>query len=410
MTTPAQAIATVDSRPYFERVLCHARAEGLIDAARLEALHREGAKGIVQLAAHFSTANLRPALEAARTRLVTLVGLALEAESGGKLDVAARLLRDKTLLALSKAGADRLRRLHALPTERLLGAPEIFRESEKEFLDKCTSEPVVTYARYLAEHAARERNQHYIDAAYWLAERFGVARADAQEWHVFCESVINSALLVLFTEKKPGGFFSVDRFLKLAEGACKKRGAGFGPLEAWLAEAPPAVGRLIERECAHFTTEVLPILRDTPATEIYRNQDRFSGLFFFDAHSVSEITHHDKARAEEWQKITGTQGEHVDVQCGVLLMVACGLEPARSLRKKDAQAIWDAFSAAGFDDAAVARFIDNVVPFEYQADIRRMWDEDLGPEARVHLDSDDEPRVLAYLQETCRASWKKRAS
>uniref|UniRef100_UPI0026133B6D hypothetical protein n=1 Tax=uncultured Zoogloea sp. TaxID=160237 RepID=UPI0026133B6D len=253
------AIATVDSRPYFERVLCHARAEGLIDAARLEAIHREGAKGIVQLAAHFSTANLRPALEAARTRLVTLVGLALEAESGGKLDVAARLLRDKTLLALSKAGADRLRRLHALPTERLLGAPEIFRESEKEFLDKCTSEPVITYARYLAEHAARERNQHYIDAAYWLAERFGVARADAQEWHVFCESVINSALLVLFTEKKPGGFFSVDRFLKLAEAAGKKRGSGFGVLDAWLADAPPAIRRVTERECARLTADVLPV-------------------------------------------------------------------------------------------------------------------------------------------------------
>ena len=58
----------------------------------------------------------------------------------------------------------------------------------------------------------------------------------------------------------------------------------------------------------------------------------------------------------------------------------------------------------------MARFIDNVVPFEYQADIRRMWDDDLGPEARVHLDSDDEARVLDYLQETCRASWKKRAS
>lgn len=387
------SIATVDSRPYFERVLCHARAEGLIDAARLDAIHREGAKGIVQLAAHFSTANLRPALEAARTRLVTLVGLALEAESGGKLDVAARLLRDKTLLALSKAGADRLRRLHALPTERLLGAPEIFRESEKEFLDHCTSEPVITYARYLAEHAARERNQHYIDAAYWLAERFGVGRADAQDWHVFCESVINSALLVLFTEKKPGGFFSVDRFTKLADAARKKRGAGFGLLDAWLADAPPAIRRLLERECTRFSAEVLPILRDTPATEIYRNQDRFSGLFFFDAHSVSEITHHDKARAEEWQKITGTQGEHVDVQCGV----------------PDGLRVFLAQAAGGFE-AAVARFIDNVVPFEYQADIRRMWDDDLGPEARVHLDSDDEARVLDYLQETCRASWKKRAS
>ena len=148
MTTPAQAIATVDSRPYFERVLRHALKESLIDAARLDGIRREGAKGIVQLASFFSTANLRPELEAARGRLVTLVGLALEAESGGKLDVAARLLRDKTLLALSKAGADRLRRLHALPTERLLGAPEIFRESEKEFLDQCTSEPVITYARY----------------------------------------------------------------------------------------------------------------------------------------------------------------------------------------------------------------------------------------------------------------------
>jgi hypothetical protein len=87
----------------------------------------------VQLAAHFSTANLRPALEAARTRLVTLVGLALEAESGGKLDVAARLLRDKTLLALSKAGADRLRRLHALPTERLLGAPRSSARARRSF-------------------------------------------------------------------------------------------------------------------------------------------------------------------------------------------------------------------------------------------------------------------------------------
>ena len=411
------SIATVDSRPYFERALCHARAEGLVDAARLEAIQREGAKGIVQLAAYFSTANLRPELEAARTRLVTLVGLALEAESGGKLDVAARLLRDKTLLALSKAGADRLRRLHALPTAPdLLGAIEISPESEKEFLDQCTTEPVITYARYLAEHAKRERNQHYIDATCWLAERLGVARGDIQEWHATCEQAINSALLVLFAEKKPGGFFSFNRFVKLSNAAAKKRSSNFGPLETWLADAPPTIRRVIERECARFNAKVLPLLREQPATEFYPHEDEegrkghHSSLFSFDTASLGEITHHDKARAEEWQHITGTQGEHVDVQCGVLLMVACGLEPARSLRKKDAQAIWEAFSAGGFDAAAVARFIDNVVPFEYQADIRRMWDEDLGPEARVHLDSDDETRVLDYLQETCRASWKKRAS
>lgn len=405
-----RALTTVDARPYFERVLCHALQEGLVDTPRLDALHREGAKGIVQLATYFGTPNLRPELEAARTRLVTLVSLALEAESGGKLDVAARLLRDKTLLALSKAGADRLRKLHSLPTERLLGAPEIFRESEKEFLAKCTLESPITYVRYLAEHAGRERNQQYIDATYWLAGKLGVERKDADDWHVFCESVINSALLVLLTERKPAGFFSMERFVKLHEAARKKRSPGFPTLDLWLEDAPPTVRRLMQRETERFSAEVLPIIRDIPATEIYRNQDRFSGLFFFDTSSVSEITHHDKACAEAWTRITGNQGDHTDVQCGVLLMVATGLEPTRSLLKRDATRIWDNFRASGFDEAAVARFIENVVPFEYQADVRRMWEEDLGPEARLQLDSDDTTLVMNYLQDTCRAGWKKKNS
>ncbi|MBK7847079.1 MAG: hypothetical protein IPJ73_07045 [Zoogloea sp.] len=402
------ALTTVDTRPYFERVLCHALQEGLVDGPRLHALRREGAKGIVQLATYFGTPNLRPELEAARTRLVTLVGLALEAESGGKIEVAGCLLRDKTLLALSKAGADRLRKLHTLPTERLLGAPEVFRESEKDFLARCTADSPMTYARYLAEQVTRERNKDYIDATYWLVGRLGVAREDADEWHVFCESVINSALLVLLCERKPAGFFSVERFMKLHEAARKKRSASVPALDAWLEEAPQGVRKLLQRESARFVAEVLPVIREFSATEIYRNQDRFSGLFFFDTSSVNEITHHDKACAEAWTRITGNQGEHTDVQCGVLLMVATGLEPTRSLLKRDATRIWDRFRESGFDEAAVARFIDNVVPFEYQSDVRRLWEDDLGPEASLQLDSDDTTLVMNYLQDTCRAGWKKK--
>lgn len=403
------ALTTVDTRPYFERVLCHALQTGVVDNTRLDALRREGAKGIVQLATYFGTPNLRPELEAARTRLVTLVGLALEAESGGKIEVAGCLLRDKTLLALSKAGADRLRKLHTLPTERLLGAPEVFRESEKDFLARCTADTPMTYARYLAEQVTRERNKDYIDATYWLVGRLGVAREDADEWHVFCESVINSALLVLLCERKPAGFFSVERFMKLHEAARKKRSASVPALDAWLEEAPQGVRKLLQRESARFVAEVLPVIREFSATEIYRNQDRFSGLFFFDTSSVNEITHHDKACAEAWTRITGNQGEHTDVQCGVLLMVATGLEPTRSLLKRDATQIWDRFRESGFDEAAVARFIDNVVPFEYQSDVRRLWEDDLGPEASLQLDSDDTTLVVNYLQDTCRAGWKKKA-
>ena len=403
-------LATVDTRPYFERVLRHALKEGLVDAARLDAIRREGAKGIVQLATYFGTPNLRPSLEAARTRLVTLAGLALEAESGGSLDAAARLLRDKTLLALSKAGADRLRKLHTLPTERLLADPEIFRESEKEFLDTYTSDKPITYAHYLVERVAREKNQLYIDMTCWLAGKFGVDRDDALEWHVFCESVINSALLILYTERKPEGLFSVERFMKLHEAARKKRTAGFPKLDEWLEEAPLPVRNLMARECERFMAEVLPVIREISATEIYRNQDRFSGLFFFDTSSVSEITHHDKARAEEWHRITGGQGDHTDVQCGVLLMVASGLEPAKILRKKDATLIRKNFQESGFDEKAVAHFIENIVPFEYQADVKRMWEEDLGPEARVQFEGNDTALIENYLQDTCRSNWKKRSS
>jgi len=96
------------------------------------------------------------------------------------------------------------------------------------------------------------------------------------------------------------------------------------------------------------------------------------------------------------------------VQCGVLLMVATGLEPTRSLLKRDATLIWEHFRETGFDEDAVARFIENVVPFEYQSDVRRLWEDDLGPEAALQLDSDDTTLVMNYLQETCRASWKKK--
>lgn len=71
-------------------------------------------------------------------------------------------------------------------------------------------------------------------------------------------------------------------------------------------------------------------------------------------------------------------------------MVATGLDSARSLRKKEALAIWNAFRDTSF--------IDNVVPLEYQSDIRHRWNENLWPEAAQQLDGNDEMRVLGYLQ------------
>lgn len=398
-------LATVDTSPYFERALRHAIEHGVVDAARLEAMKREGAKGVVQLAAFFSTAHLRPELEAARTRLVTLVSLCLEVESGRKLDTAAVMLREKTLLALSKAGADRLRQLLALPSDNILTDERWLREDEKSFLAYRTLDEPVTFARYLFERRTREKNRDHIELAYCLAERLGLSREAARDLSIPSESVINSALLVLYTSRNPSTLFNQAGFVALHAAARKKRTPSFPDIQDWV---PPALHRLLDKAQEHFITRVLPIIKSASAQEILRDTESFAGLFHFDEGGIDDIASHDRALAEQWRKITGQQGSHPDVQCTVLLSVATGLAPVRSLRKQDAIAIWEGYRAAGFDDDAVAQFIDEVVPFEYQDDLTRLWEDDLSIEASAQLDDSDVDSVLAYLQDTCRTSWKKR--
>ncbi len=410
MRTPAapNAVTTVDKRPCFERALCHGLQQGLIDAARFDKLKTEGAKAIVQLATYFDTAHQRPALEAARTRLVTLVSLSLDAESGGNLEAAARLLRERSLQALSKAGADRLRALLKLPTDLLLFPGASLEQPERIQLSKWTLDEPMSFARYLAERRRRESNQATLELAYTLAGHFGVSRDTVQEWHTSCESVFNSVLLSLYAEKTPQGFFSGERFIALHAAARRKRSKTFALAETWKEALPPAQQRLFEHACEHFLSRVLPILKTRDAAEILREQERYSGLFCIAASDLDELTHHDRATGQQWHKLTGGLGAHPDVQCTVLLMVAAGLEPAPSLRRKDAVLIWQHHQQSGFDEAAVERFIETLVPFEYQSDIRHLWQHDLGPEARHHLD-DAQERALAYLHETCRAGWKKAA-
>ncbi|AWI80480.1 MAG: hypothetical protein CVU19_11005 [Betaproteobacteria bacterium HGW-Betaproteobacteria-13] len=80
--------------------------------------------------------------------------------------------------------------------------------------------------------------------------------------------------------------------------------------------------------------------------------------------------------------------------------------PASSLRKKDALDTWRRFEDQGFDGTAVSRSIDASTPFEYQANIRRLWDEELGDDARLNLDNDDQAHVLSNLHDRCRSSSK----
>ncbi|KAI5912321.1 hypothetical protein PA01_18995 [Azoarcus sp. PA01] len=400
-------LATVDTRPYFEQVLRYGLSQRLIDSERLTAIRREGAKGIVQLAGFFGTANLRPELEAARTRLVTLVSLTLESASGGKLGPAAELLRQKSLLSLSKAGADALRVLLRLPEDLILEPAHALPQVEKQMLSLWTLDEPMTHARYQEERNRRESILAQHELSYWLAGKLGVARKELQ-MNESCEAVINSALLVLFVDRKPKKLFSAGQFIELHAVACRKKKQDFPALDEWSKEAPSAIEGALREAQENFLANILPTLRRHAAADFIPREDvgALAGVFFFNNSGLDELTHHDQETEDAWRKITGGKGEHPDVMCTVLLMVATGLEPRPALRKKDAVSIRENFRSRGFDEAAVAEFIQRVVPFQYQSDVRHLWAEDLGPEARVELNDEDEDHVLAYLHDTCRATYR----
>lgn len=400
-------LATVDTRPFFEQALAHGRARRLIDDERLAGIRSEGAKGIVQLASFFSTSHLRPELEAARTRLVTLVSLALEMASGGDLAVATELLRQKTLLSLSKAGADALRSLLSLPQDLWLEPPVPIAQFEKPMLSFWTLDQPMSFERFQAEKAQREHVRAQHELCYWLAERLGVSRKNLQ-MHESCEAVINSVMLLLLTEKAPKKFFSPNQFIKLHSAAAKKRKHDFYALPALTEAAPPSLRPVLDEARQRFVEKVLPILKSNSAAAFFHGVDAgpLSSVFYFEADALDELTHHDQEKETLWRKITGGKGTDPYVLCTLLLTVAAGMEPRSTLRKKDALELVARYREHGFNnDEGLATFIQQVVPFQMQSDVTRLWNEDLGPDARDHLDNDDVDYVLSYLHDTCSATF-----
>lgn len=401
-------LATVDTRPFFEQALAYGRAQGLIDDERLAGIRSEGAKGIVQLASFFSTSHLRPELEAARTRLVTLISLALEMGSGGDLAAATGLLRQKTLLSLSKAGADALRSLLSLPQDSWLEPPVPIAQFEKPMLSFWTLDQPMSFERFQVEKAHREdvRAQH--ELCYWLAARLGVSRKNLQ-MHESCEAVINSVMLLLLVEKAPKKFFSPNQFIKLHAAAAKKRKYDFHPMASWAETAPPALRPLLEEAPQRFVEKILPIIKSNPAAAFLHGVDAgpLSSVFFFEADGLDELTHHDQEKETLWRRITGGKGTDPYVLCTLLLTVAAGMEPRSTLRKKDALELVARYRDRGFRDEGLMTFIQQIVPFQMQSEVIHLWNEDLGPDARDHLDEADIDTALQYLHDTCLATFQR---
>ncbi len=408
----ATALATFDSRPFFDKALRYGVRQGLVTPERLLGIQTDFSKGIVQIANFFGTAHLRPELELALRRMVNLVSLYLEDMSGGDLKIAAASLRDKTLLSHSKAGSDMLKRLHAMPDSTLIDRGPASSESQRAYLDKETAADTISLAEYHSRLALRQESRNTIDFAFWLANRMGVSRDDVDE----AESLIRSAMLLIFVDQAELKLPTRTAFVGLIKAARNpKTRLNEDRLKAFLREAPTEFQQLARRAMGRFIETDLPQIRVSSSTADELLYGNSGGMYFVSVNLDEDGREYDRLVAREWDRVTRGEADDPAVVATVFLFVATGFPPKASLLLREAKEVIRVFRTCGFDSQAVIKFVDDHAPEAMREDLQKLWKDELKDEAEEQL-SDRDPnwpdthmaRALEYLRKTCRANWKAR--
>lgn len=408
------ALTRVDDRPYFEKALRYGVDHGILTPADLIRIEADAPKGIVQIADHFGTAYLRIDLETAIARMTSLMSLYLEDASNGDLRLAACSLRDNSLLSHSRGGSEMLKRLHAMPTDSGLHTRRVDPAEQKIFVNERSFAFPLTLASYRELLRQSQSSQMQIDFARWLARQLDASPDEYADYSA--EEVIRSAMLVLLAAPKVLEFPSRSQFITLIEALRKK---SFRPstatLTQFLREAPEAFAGMAKAAMQDFIDNSLPALQQAgrSADEILNGAAH--GSFFVREAAEEDVVAYDKLVAKEWVRITRGNGDDPAVLATLFLNIATGQPPKASALLREARAMIAAFREQGFNSRAVLDFIDQHAPFEQREDLKSLWQEDLRPDAEIHLADNDAQmpdshmeRALRYFRANCVASWKGR--
>jgi hypothetical protein len=415
MASVSTALAQVDSRPFFEKVLRYAIEQNVIAPELLKTLLADAPKGMVQIANYFGTAHLRTDLESARQRIVNLISLYLEDVSGGDLQRAALSLRDKSLLSHSKGGSDMIKRLHAMPDSKIIGGHSVTAEDQRNFLNDHSLASALSLADYRLAFEYRKACQQEIDFALWLAKKMN-APADQVNLCGDTSTLLRSAMLVLFAEKTELKMPTRSGFVRLIE-ATKKKSCKLDEarLKTFLANAPLEFQQLGQQEMQRFIADDLPEIRKAASTADSLLYGESSQPYFVVENMDEDNREYERLVAQEWHRVTKGDGDDPAVVSTVFLLIATGFAPKPKLLLREGQELIQAFRTTGFNSKAVLEFINIHAPHESREDLKRQWLEDLKPEAELDL-ADNDPsfpdsymeRSLEYLRKTCATSWKSR--
>lgn len=393
MQDTSASISIYDHRPFFEKALRFGLHNGLIDDAKLEAIRTDAPKGMVQIARYFGTEFLRPELEKSRERIVNLVSLHLEQDTGGDLHAAAELLRENSFLSRSKAGSEMLKALLSMPDNTHFSMQESgeFRDELIPVLARWT---LKTLPEYQQELAKRSEIENRIEAAFWCAQKLGVARRELQTADTDSEAVVRTALLA-----QAAGRSLMPNWAQFetAVTLLRKRAKAGKPVQLALPKGVPAEFRPVLQATLEVMQEHdLPKILDATVKprKLFIQSLAFMGRYFWLDEGVDDISELDRAISDQWLKVTQRHTDDSSL-ITLFLCIATGAARKTTLTETAAASIVRKIRKGGFHPQQASDFIREYAPHEHHADYQTLWQNFVEETQRDLLDERDTRLVEA---------------
>ena len=363
-------VALFDDRPFFEKAVAYGVQHGVLDQAKLDAIQTDAPKGMVQIARYFGSEFLRPELEKAKDRIVNMVSLTLQIQSGGDLRKAAEHLREHSFMSRSKAASDMLKALIVMPQNTHFGMNEHGGFSDKH-IPQLAKWSLCNLAEYQAELAKRQQVAHVIDAAIWMADQLGLHADDLEEAGCDAEAVIRTALLAATTKHKdmPDWVTFQKIITTLRKPSTTKTINLVAPKNL-----PPEFKDAVEQVRQSVETDLTKIL-DSAITcqKLFNQTPAFVGRYFWVEDGLSEVDHFDRQTSAAWTKATGGHSDDSSLLT-LFLCIATGSTGKTLLTEKTAATLIRKIRKSGVQPELATAFIQANAPAEHQDDYIDMWE------------------------------------
>jgi hypothetical protein len=392
-------VALFDDRPFFEKAVAYGVQHGVLDQAKLDAIQTDAPKGMVQIARYFGSEFLRPELEKAKDRIVNMVSLTLQIQSGGDLRKAAEHLREHSFMSRSKAASDMLKALIVMPQNTHFGMNEHGGFSDKH-IPQLAKWSLCNLAEYQAELAKRQQVAHVIDAAIWMADQLGLHADDLEEAGCDAEAVIRTALLAAATKhKEMPDWVAFQKIIATLRKPSATKAINLAAPKNLPAEFKAAVEQVRQSVEAD-----LPKILDGKLTpqKLFNQTPAFVGRYFWVEDGLSEVDHFDRQTSAAWTKATGGHSDDSSLLT-LFLCIAAGSTGKTLLTEKTAATLIRKIRKSGLKAELATEFIQANAPAEHQDDYIDMW-ESFIDDALVTLESDHDYKLhdaLSLLRREC---------